>query len=164
MVTTTQTTPETKPTTDAQVTAQVALDTARATVRELEATLVALPTAYAAAAKHGNASEMKRLRHARLDYEEELTAARIAAAHAEIAALNATYRDVCARDPEIAAETEATRTTLANAHTAYEQARLANLTAESKISSQSWTKGELRGQTLAAEDRLKALINEPMPT
>jgi len=163
MVTTTQTTPETEPTTDAQVTAQVTLEAARAKGRELEAALAALPTEYSKAAKRGNASEMKRLRHARLDVEEELHAARIAAAHAEIAALNAEFRVVCARDEGIAVDVEATRAVLQAAHAAYEQARLANLTAESKISSQDWEKTEKRAQTMAAEARLKVLINEPMP-
>lgn len=163
MVTSTLTTPETEPTTDAPPTAQEVLDAARAQVRELEGALADLPTAYALAAKRGNASEMKRVRHARLDLEEELHAGRIAAAHAEIAALSAEHRDVCARDEGIAADVDATRVVLQAAHAAYEQARLANLTAESKISSQSWEKGELRAQSIAAEARLKALINEPMP-
>lgn len=159
MVTTTQTAPETEPTTDAQVT----LDAARAQVRELETALAALPTAYAQAARHGNVSEMKQLRYERLDYEEELAAARIAAAYAEIAALHAEHRAVCARDPEIAAEVEITRTALAKAHAAYEQASTASTLAESKVSSQEWEKGQLRSQSLAAKDRLKALISAPMP-
>jgi len=163
MITITQTTPETEPTTDAQVTAQAALDTARAKVRTLEATLAALPGEYSTAAKRGNASEMKRLRHERLDREEELAAARIRAAHCEIAALNATHRELCARDAEIAADVETTRTALHAAHAVYEAARLANTAAESKISSQNWEKGELRAQSLAAEDRLKVLITAPMP-
>jgi len=164
MVTTTLTTPETEPTTDAQVTAQVTLDAAHAKVRELEAALAALPDEYSKAAKRGNAAEMKRVRHARLDLEEEVAAARIAAAHAEIAALNATYREVCARDREIAAEVQTTRVALHAAHAVYEAARLANTAAEGRVSSQEWEKTELRAQALTAEDRLKVLITAPMPT
>ncbi len=164
MVTITQTTPETEPTTDAQVTAQTTLDAARAKARTLEAALAALPDQYTQAARRGNASEMKRLRHERLDREEELAAGRIAAAHAEIAALNAALREVCGRDREIAAEVDATRTVLQAAHAAFEQARLANTAAEGRVSSQEWEKTELRGQSLAAEARLKALITAPMPT
>jgi len=164
MVTITQTTPETEPTTDAHVTAQAALNTARATVRTLEAALAALPDEYSKAAKRGNAAEMKRVRHARLDLEEEVAAARITAAHAEITSLNADYRAVCVRDAEIAAEVETTRKVLAKAHSAYETARLTNITAESKVSSQEWEKTELRAQSLAAEGRLKVLITAPMPT
>jgi len=163
MATITQTTPETEPTTDAHVTAQTTLDTARATVRTLEAALAAVPAQYTEAAKRANAGKMKELRHERLDYEEELHAAHIGVAHAEIAALNATFREVCARDREIAAEVEITRKVLANAHGAYEEARLANTAAESKVSSQEWEKTELRAQSLAAEARLKALITAPMP-
>jgi len=163
MITTVHTLPETEPTTDTQVTAQTALDGARARVRTLEAALAGLPAQYTQAAKRGRADEMKSLRHQRLDLEEELHAGRIAAAHAEIAAVSAEHRDVCARDEGIAADVDATRVVLQAAHAAYEQARLANLTAESKISSQSWEKGELRAQSIAAEARLKALINEPMP-
>lgn len=163
MVTSTLTTPETEPTTDAQATAQVALEAARARVRELEAAIAALPAQYSQAAKRGRADEMKALRHARLDREEELSAARIAAAYAEIAALNSDYREVCARDSLIAEEVGATRTALQAAHAAYEQAKTANTFAESKVSSQEWEKTELRGQSLAAEGRLKALITAPMP-
>ncbi len=163
MVMITQTPPETEPTTDANVTARVALDAARAKVRELEAALAAVPAQYTQAAKRGNATEMKRVRHQRLDYEEELAAARIVAVHAEITSLNADYRAVCAGDAKIAAEVDATRTVLQAAHAAFEQARLVNITAESRVSSQEWEKGELRAQSMAAEDRLKALVLAPMP-
>ncbi len=161
MVTITQTTPENEST---EPTAQAVLDTARARVSELEGTLAALPTAYSTAAKRGNAAEMKRVRHARLDVEEEVAAARIAAAHAEITALAAAFRELCARDEGIAAEVAATRMVLNKAHVAYEQARITSTTAEGKISSQLWEKGELRAQSMAAEDRLKALISAPMPS
>jgi len=160
MVTITQTTPEIEST---EPTAQAALDTARATVRQLEAALAALPDAYTQAARRGNAGKMKELRHRRLDCEEELAAARITAAYAEITSLNADYRDLCAGDRDIAADVATTRKVLAKAHAAYEEARLVNITAESKVSSQEWGKTELRAQSLAAEGRLKVLISAPMP-
>jgi len=159
----TSTTPETAPIPDPRVTAQATLDTARARVRTLEGALSALPDQYTRAAKHSNATKMKELRHEKLDLEEELLAAKIAVANAEIGSLNADFRAVCARDAEIAAEVEVTRINLATAHATYEQARLTNITAESRISEQSWTKGELRAQVMAAEARLTALVAAPMP-
>ncbi len=144
-------------------TIETTLDAARATVRDLEAALAGIPTAYSTAAKRGRAAEMKDLRHRRIDLEEELHAARIVAIHAEIAVLQTTQVAARTRESEIAREGQEAEEALLVARSAFDEAAATSNAVEGRASALRWEVQNVRKQILLAEDRLTALISAPMP-
>ncbi len=143
--------------------AEEQLERARSIVTTLEADLVALPNQYATAAKRGDGGEMKRLRHARVDAEISLHAARVRAVRAELVALSAAAGALRDREGDVQREIATTDAELAAARLAFDEAERARNVAENAASSLRWQLQEAREQILRAQDKLAALVSAPMP-
>jgi len=144
-------------------TAEEVLETARSIVTALEADLAALPNRYATAAKRGDGGEMKRLRHARVDLEESLTAAKIRAVRAELAQLTGAAGALHGREPGIAEAIATAEARLVAARLAFDEAERARNIAENTATSLRWEQQDARARILAAQDKLAALVATPMP-
>jgi len=144
-------------------TPEEALGTARAAVAELETALAGIPTEYSKAAKRGRASEMKDLRHRRIDLEEELHAARIVVIHAEITVLQGQQAETRLRETGIAQDIATTEAALLVARDTFDAAAGARNDAEARATANRWEIQHTRELVLLAQDRLNALISEPMP-
>ncbi len=146
-----------------ETTPEERLESARAAVAELEAALAGIPTEYSTAAKRGDGGEMKRLRHARVDAEISLHAARVRAVRAELVAMSAIAGALRDREAGVIADIAATDAALAAARLAFDEAERARNIAENAASSLRWELQEAREQMLRAQDRLAALVAAPMP-
>ncbi len=146
-----------------EATPEEALAASIAAVAELESDLAALPNQYATAAKRGDGGEMKRLRHARVDAEISLHAARVRAVRAELVAMSAIAGALRDREAGVIADIAATDAALAAARLAFDEAERARNIAENAASSLRWQLQEAREQMLRAQDRLAALVSAPMP-
>ncbi len=146
-----------------ETTPEARLEAARAVVGELETALARIPTEYAAAVRRGDGGEMKRLRHARVDLEESLTAAKIRAVRAELAQLTSAAGALHGREPGIAEAIATAEARLVAARLQFDEAARARDVAENTAAILRWEQQDARARILAAQDKLAALVAAPMP-
>jgi len=143
--------------------AEEALERARATVAMMEADLSRLPEEYIAATKRADAAAMREIRHRKVDVEEGLHAARVRAVRAELAQLTRAAGALHGREPGIAEAIATAEARLVAARLAFDEAASARDVAENAATSLRWEQQDARARILAAQDKLAALVGQPMP-
>jgi len=153
----------TAPTEMTETTPQEALEAARAAVAELETALAALPAAYTAAVKRGQADTLKELRYRRVDLESSLVVGRVRLVHAEIDVLRETQAAARLTEAAITREGTAAESALIATRAAFDQAMATSNAIAGRGDALRWEQTHTRELILLAEDRLAAMISAPMP-